>query len=119
MNYTPTQLSERLLDFGVMTIKICVKLHSNPVGRHLATQLLRSGTAVRANYEEVRGAESKADFLHKLQIVLKEIRESLYWLKLAERSEVLRTELLNDVIDEAKQISAIIGKSIVTAKMKR
>lgn len=113
-----TQLSERLLDYGVIIIRICTKLNASSIGKHIGKQLLRSGTSVGANYEEARGAESKADFLHKLQIVLKEIKESLYWLRLAERSEVLRTKLLNDAIDEAEQISAIIGKSIVTAKRK-
>lgn len=119
MTNKATQLSERLLDFGVTIIKICVKPHSNPTGRHLGKQLLRSGTSVGANYEEARGAESKADFLHKLQIVLKEIRESMYWLKLAERSKILSTKLSNEAIDEAEQISAIIGQSIVTVKRKR
>jgi four helix bundle protein len=114
-----TQLSERLLDYGVSIVKICVRLNNTAIGRHISRQLLRAGTSVGANYEEARGAQSRADFLHKLQIVLKEIRESMYWLKLAQRSDIVKTQLIQEAIDEAVQISAIIGKSVITAKRKR
>ena len=71
-----------MLDYGVAIIKICARLSKMAIGKHIGNQLLRSGTSVGANYEEARGAQSKADFIHKLQIVLKETRESFYWLKL-------------------------------------
>lgn len=112
------EFSERLLDFGVKTIKISVRLQRNSTGRQITNQLLRSGTSAGANYEEARGAQSRADFLHKLHISLKEIRESLYWLKLIDRAKILSAMDLNGLIDEAQQISNIIAKSIITMKEK-
>jgi len=70
------------LDFAVEIIKLAVRLNKTSVGRHIGGQLTRSGTSPGANYEEACGAESRADFIHKLQIVLKELRESSYWLRL-------------------------------------
>lgn len=69
-------LSERLLDFGVNAIKLARRLNKTATGRHIAGQLTRSGTSAGANYEEACGAESRLDFIHKLQVSLKELRES-------------------------------------------
>jgi len=80
---------------------------------------LGAGTSVGANYEEACGAQSKADFIHKLQIVLKEIRESMYWLKLIQRADILKVDEIKEAINETQQISAIIGKSILTAKKRK
>jgi len=79
-----SELSERLLDFAVAVIKLTTKIEKIAVGRHIAGQLIRSATSAGANYEEACGAESKKDFLHKLQIVLKELRShrtGLSWSK--------------------------------------
>jgi len=114
-----TLISDRLLDYGTSIIKICIRLNKTAIGRHIGNQLLHAGTSVGANYEEACGAQSKADFIHKLQIVLKEIRESMYWLKLIRRSEILKGEKIKDVINETMQLSNIIGRSIITAKKKR
>jgi four helix bundle protein len=113
------QISERLLVYGTLIIKICKNLDKTEINRHISNQLLRSGTSVGANYEEACGAQSKADFIHKLQIVLKEIKESMYWLKLIYQSETLKTEKIKKAINETEQISNIIGKSLVTAKRKK
>jgi len=110
------QLSERFLDHGVAIMRITTLLRRSVAGREIAGQLLRSGTSAGANHEEARGAQSRADFLHKMQIVLKELRESLYWLRLIERSGTLKDEALTAAIGETRQLSNIIGKSIVTAK---
>jgi four helix bundle protein len=75
-------LSERLLDFAANIIKLIGRFNQTFVGRHIGNQLMRSATSSGANYEEACGAESKADFIHKMQLVLKELRESLFWLKL-------------------------------------
>lgn len=83
------QISERLLDYAVKIINLCIKLNKTIIGRHIGNQLLRSGTSIGANYEEDCGAQSREDFIHKLQIVLKEIREFLFWLKLIKRSEII------------------------------
>lgn len=71
------QISDRLLDYGGKIIKICIKLNKTAISKHIGNQLLRAGTSVEANYEEACGAQSRADFIHKLQIVLKEIKESM------------------------------------------
>lgn len=83
------RLSGRLLDFGASTIRLALKLNKTIVGRHIGKQLMRSATSAGANYEEACGAESRADFIHKMQLTLKELRETLYWLKLIEKSGLI------------------------------
>ena len=80
-------LSERFLEFAVSIIKLGKKLNKTYEGRHVYGQLFRSGTSVGANYEESQSAESKKDFQHKLQVVLKELKELLYWLRLIEKTK--------------------------------
>ena len=70
-------LEERLIDFAVRVIKVADALPKSPVGKHIAGQLLRSGTSPAPNYAEARGAESRADFVHKLKIALKELNASV------------------------------------------
>ncbi|HKO60602.1 MAG TPA: four helix bundle protein, partial [Pyrinomonadaceae bacterium] len=64
-------LEERLIEFAVRVIRLCANLPKSPPGKHIAGQILRSGTSPAPNYAEARGAESQADFIHKLRIVLK------------------------------------------------
>lgn len=112
------KISERLLDYGVEVIRITIELNKSMIVRNISGQLLRSGTSAGANYEESCGAESKADFIHKLQIVLKELRESLYWLRLVQKSNILTNKNLNNLINETTQLGNIIAKSVITAKNK-
>jgi four helix bundle protein len=112
-------LSERLLDYGAEIIKLCGKLKKDTVSYHIKGQLLRSGTSAGANYEEARGAQSRADFIHKMQIVLKEIKESMYWLKLIERTHLMKEDGIKKIIKKTEDIGNIIGKSIITAKRNR
>ena len=77
-----TELSERILNYGARTIKVVESLPKTLVGRRIGDQLLRSATSVGANFEEAQAAESRDDFVHKLQLALKELRESNYWLRL-------------------------------------
>lgn len=72
------------IGFAASSIKLTGRLKKTAVERYLANQLMRATASSGANYEEACGAESKADFIHKMQLVLKELRESLYWLKLRE-----------------------------------
>jgi len=88
------------------------------VGKRIGDQLLRSGTSVGANYEEAQGAESKGDFAHKLQIALKEVRESNYWLRLLAKAGTLLSEQLAELIDESTQLRAMLSKAVATAKGK-
>ena len=74
------QLEERLIEFAVRIITLGAELPKTTAGRHIALQMLRSGTAAAANYAEARGAESRADFVHKLGIVQKELNETTVWL---------------------------------------
>ncbi len=81
-------LSERFLDFAADVIKLLVHLKSSETARHIGKQLLRSSTSAGANYEKACGTETNRDFIHKLQIVLKELRESLYGLHLIRKPEL-------------------------------
>jgi four helix bundle protein len=113
---TPDQLSERLLDFAARVGKVVDALPETRLGRHIAGQLVKSGTSPGPNYEEGCAAESRADFIHKLKIVLKELRESRFWLRLIVKSKLLPYKKMNQLIDECNQLCNIIGASVVTAK---
>jgi four helix bundle protein len=119
MEQKANQLAERLLDYGVAIFKLTAKLDVSLPGKHVAGQLFRSGTSAGANYEEACGAESKADFIHKLQIVLKELRESHYWLRLLHKSDTVQNLSIDSHIEEIKQLINIIAKSLITAKKKK
>ncbi len=112
------ELADRLLDFAVRIIGVAAALSKSPTGRHIAGQIVDVGTSVGAHYEEARGAESKADFLHKLGIALKECRETRYWLKVIDRTELLSGNFPNDLLAEADELCAILGQSILTARGK-
>jgi four helix bundle protein len=111
-------LEERLLEYGANIVRVVGALPRNVVGKRIGDQLLRSGTAVGANYEEARAAESTADFVHKLQISLKELRESHFWLRLLARAEVLPPSQLHELLDESTQLRAILSKAVATTKGK-
>ena len=112
------ELSERFLDFTVRVIKLVNALPKTPVGRHLATQLLSSGTSPGANYEEACGAKSRADFIHKLGVVLKELKESRFWLKVIGRAGLVPPQRLAPLLIECEELCSIIAQSIITAKRK-
>ncbi len=109
-------LSDRFLEFAARVIRLVIALPKNPVARHIGGQLLRSGTAVGSNYEEARGAESRADFNHKLGVAWKEARESWYWLRLLQKTSVVKPSLVDKILQESNEIAAILGKSLATAK---
>lgn len=110
------ELAERLLDFAVRIIKLCGELPKTSVGNHIRGQLIKCGTSPGANYEEARGAESTADFLHKLGVVLKELKESRFWLNVILKASLLRPDKVVLLRDECEELIAIIAKSIFTAK---
>src|SRR5439155_9980820 len=89
-------LENRLIDFAVRIVKLAASLPKTAAGKHIAGQILRSGTSPAPNYGEPRGAESHADFVHKLRIVFKELNETLIWLRVIQRSQLLKLELLGD-----------------------
>ena len=108
-------ISDRLVALAVSIIKVADSLPDTPTGKHVAGQLLRSGTSPGANYEEARGAESRRDFLHKLGVTLKELQESHYWLRIVAGARLVPTDVTS-VISEAAELCRIIGKSRITAK---
>jgi four helix bundle protein len=110
-------ISDRLVALAVSIIKIVDALPDTLTGKHVAGQLLRSGTSPGANYEEARGAESRRDFLHKLGITLKELQESHYWLRVVAGAALVGHDI-SSVIQEVAEICRIIGKSRVTAQSK-
>ncbi len=110
------ELEDRLLDFSARVGNVVDALPGTRLGRHIAGQLVRSGTSPAPNYSEACAAESKRDFIRKLGIALKELRESKSWIKLIIKANLLPEKRILDLLDEAKQLCNIIGKSIVTAK---
>jgi four helix bundle protein len=112
----PNELEERLINFAVRIIKLSANLPKTPAGKHIAGQILRSGTSPAPNYGEARGAESHADFVHKLGIVLKELNETFIWLRMIERSEILKSELLAGIIEENKELCRLFTSSLKTAR---
>lgn len=119
MNKQGDELAKRLLDFAVRIIKLTDALPKTVVGKHIGNQLLRAGTSPGANYEESRGAESRSDFIHKLGIVLKELKESRYWLRLICQTEMLVSQRVEPLLQECEELCAIVAKSISTAKKRR
>jgi four helix bundle protein len=109
------ELEERLIDFAVRIVKLSAALPKNAAGRHVAGQILRSGTSPAPNYGEARGAESPADFSHKLRIVLKELNETSIWLRVIQRSQLLKAEVLADIIKENSELCKIFTSSLRTA----
>lgn len=110
------ELEDRLVDFAVRIVKLSARLPKTAAGRHISGQILRSGTSPAPNYGEARGAESTADFVHKVRIVLKELNETSIWLRVIERSQVLKTELLTDIINENSELCKIFTASLKTAR---
>ena len=110
------ELEERLIEFAVRIIKLSARLPRTPAGKHISGQILRSGTSPAPNYGEARGAESPADFSHKLRIVLKELNETSIWLRVIKRSQLLRAELLSDIMIENSELCKIFASSLRTAR---
>ena len=107
-------LNDRLIGFASMIIKIVNDLPVDRVGNHLGQQLLRSGTSPALNYGEAISAESRKDFIHKIKIVLKELRETLTCLRIL--SKISYLEPSNQVGRECDELIAIFSKSLATAK---
>src|SRR4051812_22517943 len=99
-------IARRLLGVGARVVLLARALPKDAAGRHIAGQVLRSSTSGGANYEEARAAESAADFIHKLRIAAKELRESIYWLKLIEAAQL--SEHVAPLIAECNELVAIL-----------
>lgn len=110
-------LEERLIEFAVLIIEISESLNNTRAGNHICGQLVRSGTSPALHYGEAQSAESRNDFVHKLKILLKELRESLVSLKIIKRVSLSKKmEIVDRGLAECNEIISIFAKSIETAK---
>ena len=119
MNKTKYDLEERLLNYSVRIVNIVEKLPNTRTGNHIAGQLLRSGTSPYPNHGEAQSAESPKDFVHKLRISLKELRETQRWLMLIQRIPLIKpAEKLDNILQETEELIKIFVSSIKTTEMK-
>lgn len=110
-------LQDRLIDFVVRVLNVIESLPSTKAGSHIAGQLVRSGSSPAPNYGEAQSAESRKDFIHKMKIALKELRETLVWLLVIQRKPLIEpAEKLDPLIQENNELIAIFVASITTAQ---
>ena len=108
-------IAERLLELAVGIVRLVRTLPKDVAGRHVASQLVRCSTSGGANYEEARAAESRADFIHKLGIAAKELRETSFWLRLVKKAALSATNV-DGLIHQAVDLTAILVASTRTAR---
>ena len=111
-------LEDRLIDFVLKIDQIVELLPNTRLANHLAGQLIRSGTSPALNYGEVQSAESQKDFIHKIHVVLKELRETRVCLKIIIRKPLVDAQNVSPVLSENEELIAIFAKSSQTAKSK-
>ncbi len=113
-------LQDRLIDYAVRIINLSEALPTTKTGKHVSSQILRSGTSPAPNYGEAQSAESPADFIHKLKISLKELRETEIWLKIIAKAKMINPiSQLAPLLQETDELIAILFTSIETAKKQR
>ncbi|MFA5805220.1 MAG: four helix bundle protein [Melioribacteraceae bacterium] len=110
------ELEERLINFSVLIVKIVEIMPDTKVANHLSGQLLRSGTSPALNYGEAQSGESRKDFIHKIKIVLKELRESHICMQIIYRTKLYKPEeKLSQALNECNELISIFVKSVETA----
>ena len=113
-------LEERLIDFAVRIIRIAESLPQTKVGIHIAGQLIRCGTSPAPNYGEAQSAESRADFIYKMKVSLKELRETRVWLLIIVRAKLIKpASKLEPLIEENNELISIFVTRIKTAKKRK
>jgi four helix bundle protein len=111
------EIKDRAFEFAIRIVKLCQHLDEKPGARRtLSNQLLRSGTSIGANIEEAQAGQSRADFLSKMSIASKEARETLYWLRLLEKTEVISGDKLSNLKQEADEIVRILTAIVKSTK---
>lgn len=113
------QLQDRTKQFHIDLIKLCENLPKNAAGFETAKQVIRSAGSVGANYRATVRAKSKADFIYKIEVVLEEADESMYWLEVVRDSKLITGSEINRLIKEANELTAIFAATDKTAKNKR
>jgi four helix bundle protein len=113
------ELEERLIDFAANTIIFCESITKSYAGNHLSSQIIRSATSPALNYGEAQSAESRKDFIHKMGICLKELRETYNCLKIIKKAKLTQNlELLECLEKEVNELISIFVSSIKTSKSK-
>ena len=118
-NQREFDLEDRLIDFAVMIIHLAESLPKTKTGSHIAGQIIRCATSPASNYGEAQAAESRKDFIHKMKISLKELRETKVWLKMILKANMTKSsEKIDQLIDESNQLISILifVASVKTAK---
>ena len=110
------ELQQRLINFGARITRVAKLLPRTDEGRYLSQQLMRSGLSAAANYAEARAAESRADFIHKLRIVLKELNESKSWLEQIVANGLFSHDKMATLIAENQELCWIVAASVKTAR---
>ncbi len=112
-----SELEERLINFGVLIVDIINDLPNSKAGNHLAGQIIRSGTSPALNYGEAQSAESRKDFIHKIKVVLKELRETFICLRIINKAKLYKSErLIQTALIENDELISIFVKSAETAQ---
>jgi len=110
-------LEERLINFTVLIIEIASSMPNTKAGNHLSGQIIRSGSSVSLNYGEAQSGESRKDFVHKMKIVLKELRETFICLKIIHRTKLYKSEILVEKgLNENNELISIFVRSVETAQ---
>ena len=112
-------LEDRLVSFAVRIITIVEALPDTKAGRHVAGQLIRAGTSPAPNYGEAQSAESRGDFIHKMKIALKELRETHVWLRIIEAKPLCPPDKMGSILQECDELISIFVTSIQTARKNR
>ncbi len=109
-------LDERMINFSVLVIKLSEKLPKSTSGVYYSDQIIRSVSSSVLNYSEAQSAESRKDFIHKIKLALKELRETYSALRILSRLELLEKQELEDILRENNELISILVKSIKTAR---
>jgi four helix bundle protein len=117
IKYKKFDLEERLIDFAVRIIKLAELLPSTYIGNHVKGQILRSGTSPAPNYGEAQSAESRSDFIHKVKLSLKELKETRVWLKIIIKAELIKpVSKITPLLEENEELISILFASVETAR---
>jgi four helix bundle protein len=118
MSEAKYDLEERLLEYSVSIVRLVEQLSSTRAGNHVAGQLLRSGTAALPNHGEAQAAESPADFIHKMKICLKELRESYRWLLLIRRVPLITVDVdVSSLIHETFDVRIFLSSVRISSSL--
>jgi four helix bundle protein len=116
MEETKNRLSERLFEFVINVLKLLRKIKFTESNRVIIYQLSKSSTSAGSNYEEAQAGSSKADFNNKVNIALKEMRETNYWLRIIKELQLVSAEETQLLINESEELKKILGAIVLKTK---